>query len=87
MIISPIPRWKKVLARCCLTLLGGIAKLTTQTHTGSTSWFGTNFSILRFGLKTSLVEVGTSMVLIENMYNFVANITSSFSFDILEWKS
>jgi hypothetical protein len=31
--------------------------------------------------------VGTSMVHIENKSNFVANITSSSSSEILEWKS
>jgi hypothetical protein len=38
-------------------------------------------------LGTSLVWISIVMVPNENMSNSVANITSSFSSDILEWKS
>ncbi len=90
-IISPFSRWEKVLGRCCLTVSSGITKLTTKTHTGSTNCFRIDFAILRFGMQTGLescsIWIGISLVLIENKSNYVANITSSSSFDILKWKS
>ncbi len=88
MIISPTFGWKKVSNNYCLTISRNITRLT---HTGSTSYFLTKFTILRFGiwisLETSSIWIGTSMVPLKNKFNSVTNITSSSSFDISEWKS
>jgi hypothetical protein len=47
--------------------------------------------ILKFGmynsLETNLIWVCTIMVPIENKFNYVTNITSSFSSNIPKWKS
>jgi hypothetical protein len=47
--------------------------------------------ILKFGmynsLETNLIWVGIVMVPIENKFNYVTNITSSFSSNIPKWKS
>jgi hypothetical protein len=72
-------------------MLGGIVRLIAKTHIGSTCCLGTNFVVLKYviksDLRTSLVRVGTIIVPIEKIFNYVANITSSSSYDILKWKS
>jgi len=82
MIITPTFGWKKVLGRCCLTMSSGIVRLTTKTHTNSIGCLGTNYVILKFGmhvdLGNNLIRVSTAIFPIENRFNFVANITSSF---------
>jgi hypothetical protein len=87
MIISLTSGWNKVSSKCCLIILGGIFRLTAKTHIGSIGYFGINFVILRSiiwtSLQTSSVWMGTFMVPIENMSNFIANITSSSSSNIL----
>jgi hypothetical protein len=69
MIISPTFGWKKVLGKCCLIVLGGITRLTTKTHIGSTSYFGTCFVVLRSSvwsyLETNLVWVSTITFLLK----------------------
>jgi hypothetical protein len=59
MMISPNSGWKKVEGKCCLTILGGITKLTIKTHTSSIGYVWTYSALLRFDmqsiLKTSLV--------------------------------
>jgi hypothetical protein len=42
---------------------------------------------MQTGLESCSIWIGISLVLIENKSNYVANITSSSSFDILKWKS
>jgi len=42
---------------------------------------------MQIGLGTSLIWVGIAMVFIENKSSSMANNTSSFLSDILEWKS
>ncbi len=59
MIIFPIFKWKKVLSKCCLTILGGITKLIAKAHICSICCFGSCFAILIFGMwfdfKTSVM--------------------------------
>ncbi len=90
-IISPTSRWKKVPSKCYLIMSGGIANFTVNTPTSLTWCFGIGPTMTISGmytsLGTSLVWISIVMVPNENMSNSVANITSSFSSDILEWKS
>jgi hypothetical protein len=90
-IISPTFGWKKVLGRCCFIVWRRIARLIAKTHNELTCCFGIGSAILKFGIWTSFetnsIWVGISIVLIENRSYFVANIPSSFSSNILEWKS
>jgi hypothetical protein len=91
MIIFPTSRWKNVSSKCCFTISDGITKLTCKTHNSSTNVFGTystiSMSDMWFNLEISSVWVGIPMVHIENRPNSIANITFSFSLNILEWKS
>jgi hypothetical protein len=50
MIIFIISKWKKVLSKCCLTILKGIARLITKTQTNSTGCFGTSFAYMLYGV-------------------------------------
>jgi hypothetical protein len=67
-------------------MLGGIANFTTNTSTDLTRCFRTSFIVTIFGIQSivgmGLVWIGIIMVPIENMSNYVANITSSSSLDI-----
>jgi hypothetical protein len=91
MIVFPTSRWKNVSSKCGFTISDGIAQLTCETHFSSTNVFGTYSTIPMsdtwFILETSSVWVGIPMVHIENKSSFIANITLSFSLNILEWKS
>jgi len=48
MIIFPTFRWKKVLGLCCLIVSGGVIRLITKTHIGSTCCFGTDSIIQKY---------------------------------------
>ncbi len=58
MIIFITFKWKKVLGKCCLTILGGITRLITQTQTSLVGCFGTNFAILKYVILSGL-ETGS----------------------------
>ncbi len=68
-----------------------IIKLIAKTHIDSAGCLGIGSIILKFGmynsLETNLIWVCTIMVPIENKFNYVTNITSSFSSNIPKWKS
>jgi hypothetical protein len=72
-------------------MLGGIANFTVNTPIILTSCFWISSFIpiysMQIGLGTSLIWVGIAMVFIENKSSSMANNTSSFLSDILEWKS
>jgi len=81
---------RKFQVNVVLIIWGGITRLVAKTHTSSISYFGIDSVILKsdmqIGLKIGSVWVGTSMVPIEIRSHSITNITS-FSFNILEWKS
>lgn len=91
MIIFSTFRWKNVSSKCCFIISYGIAKLTCKTHTSSTCVFGIYstmpMSNMWYNLEISSVWVRIPMVHIENRSSSIANITFSFSLNILEWKS
>ncbi len=85
-IISPTFAWKKVSSKWYLTMLGGIANFTTNKSIDLTSCFRTSFIVTIFSTQSIIgmgsLWIGIVMVPIENMSNFVANITSSLSLNI-----